>query len=131
MIEFVVFLLWSYFHFEVNEMVPLQSRKKKKGDLIWSSLFPPSPLSSNFCVYFSRNIAFVPAISQWNKGQQPFISVFPTLRQQNLCSSVAVHVLCSLESLLDYHIVHYTWCVCVCLFIYIYIAHSVYSIALN
>lgn len=83
------------------------SHRRKKGDLFWSSLFPRLPLSSIFFVcILSRKSAFVRAISQWNKEQQLFISVLPTLRQQNLCSSVAVHVSWSLESLLDHHVVH-------------------------
>lgn len=79
MIVFVVLLLWSYFRFEVKKMAPLQSQKI--GDTCSGVLLFLLPLFPQiFVCIFSRNTTFVPATSQLNKEQQPFISVFPTLR---------------------------------------------------
>lgn len=64
-IEFVVLLLWSYFHFEVNKRPPFQSQKKK-GKLPLEFSFSSSPLSLKlFVCIFSE---LVPLFLQSQSG---------------------------------------------------------------
>lgn len=72
---FVVRLLQNYFHFEINKNGTFMVTKK--GDLLWSSVFPPPQLLQMFVCIFSRNTGFVPAVSQLNKEEWPSIGVFP------------------------------------------------------
>lgn len=74
MTVFVVWLLWSYFHFEINKNGTFTVTKK--GRLAPKLFF--SSLSLNVYVYFfPRNTAFVPSVSQLNKEEWSFIGVFP------------------------------------------------------
>lgn len=70
MTVFVVWLLWSYFHFEVNKNSTVTVTKK--GGFLWSSVFPPPPLPQMFVCIFSRNTTFVPAVSQLNECFPPW-----------------------------------------------------------
>lgn len=67
MIEFVILLLWSYFHFEVNKMAPLQSQKKK-GRLALEFSFSSSPsFLKIFCVFFPE---ILPLFLQSHSGMR-------------------------------------------------------------